>query len=259
MSQIIEATPPDLHSGQIEVIQALDENRFVIAVCGRRWGKTTLSLVAAVDQALKGLKVWVIFPVYPQSLESWLNLKSLVRQLPENYAEVREVEKRIVLSNGGSIQIKSANKPETLRGAGGISLIIFDETAYMDKETWETVRPILSDSLGKALFISTPNGMNWFYELFDNAKRRADWKVFHYPTEQSPRINKDELSQAREELGSLVYAQEFLAEFTEVGHMFKREWFKYYDTIAGDDPEYILGDEVVKHSELSIFGTMDTA
>ena len=52
MTQIIEANPPDLHSGQIEVIQALNENRFVIAVCGRRWGKTTLSLVAAVDQAL---------------------------------------------------------------------------------------------------------------------------------------------------------------------------------------------------------------
>ena len=259
MSQIIEATPPDLHSGQLEVIKALDEHRFIIAVCGRRWGKTTLSLVAAIDQALKGLKVWIIFPVYPQALESWLNLKSLTRQLPEEYAEIREVEKRIVLKNGGSIQIKSANKPETLRGAGGISLIIFDEVAYQDKETWETVRPILSDSLGKALFISTPNGMNWFYELFDNAKRREDWKVFHYPTEQSPRVNKDELAQAREELGSLVYAQEFLAEFTEVGHMFKREWFKYYDVIEGDDPEYILDDEVVKHSELSMFGTMDTA
>ncbi len=259
MAQIIKATPPDLHSGQIEVIQALEEKRFIIAVCGRRWGKTTLSLVAAVDQALKGLKVWVIFPVYPQALESWLNLKSLVRQLPEEYAEVREVEKRIVLKNGGSIQIKSANKPETLRGAGGISLIIFDEVAYQEKETWETVRPILSDSLGKALFISTPNGMNWFYELFDNAKRRKDWAVFHYPTENSPRINKDELAQAKEELGSLVYAQEFLAEFTEVGHMFKREWFAYYDVIAGDDPEYIFEDEVVKHSELSIFGTMDTA
>jgi predicted phage terminase large subunit-like protein len=259
MSQTIEATPPDLHSGQIEVIKALEEKRFIIAVCGRRWGKTTLSLVAAVDQALKGLKVWVIFPVYPQALESWLNLKSLVRQLPEEYAEIREVEKRIVLKNGGSIQIKSANKPETLRGAGGISLIIFDEVAYQDKETWETVRPILSDSLGKALFISTPNGMNWFYELFDNAKRRKDWAVFHYPTENSPRINKDELAQAKEELGSLVYAQEFLAEFTEVGHMFKREWFAYYDVLDGEDPEYVLEDEVVKHSELSIFGTMDTA
>lgn len=259
MIQTIEATPPDLHSGQIEVIQALNEHRFIIAVCGRRWGKTTLSLVSAIDQALKGLKVWIIFPVYPQALESWLNLKSLVRQLPEEYAETREVEKRIVLKNGGSIQIKSANKPETLRGAGGISLIIFDEVAYQEKETWDTVRPILSDSLGKALFISTPNGMNWFYELFDNAKRRKDWAVFHYPTENSPRIDKNELAQAREELGSLVYAQEFLAEFTEVGHMFKREWFAYFNVIAGEDTEYVFEDEIVKHSELSIFGTMDTA
>ena len=83
MNQTIEATPPDLHSGQIELIKALEKNRFVIAVCGRRWGKSTASLTCAVDQALKGLKVWVIFPVYPQALEAWLNLKSLVRQLPE--------------------------------------------------------------------------------------------------------------------------------------------------------------------------------
>jgi predicted phage terminase large subunit-like protein len=41
--------------------------------------------------------------------------------------------------------------------------------------------------------------------------------------------------------------------------MFKREWFAYYDVIAGEDPEYVFEDEVVKHSELSIFGTMDTA
>ena len=190
----IDANPPDLHSGQVEVIKALNENRHVIAVCGRRWGKSTLSLVAALDQALKKNKVWVIFPVYPQSLEAWLNIKSLIRQLPEEYAEVREVEKRIVLKNGGSIQIKSANKPESLRGAGGISLIIFDEVAYMDKETWDTVRPILSDNLGKSLMITTPNGVNWFYDLFENAKRRDDWAVFHYPTENSQKKDRKNLA-----------------------------------------------------------------
>ena len=208
---------------------------------------------------MAGEKVWVIFPVYPQAMDSFRVMKSLARQFPEEYITIREVEKRIEFSNGGSIQIKSADKPERLRGAGGLSLIVFDEAAYQSKETWETVRPILSDSLGQALFISTPNGMNWFYELYENAKLKDDWKVHHYPTESNPNIRPEELFQAREELGSLVYAQEFLAEFTEVGHMFKREWFKYYDTIAGDDPEYILGDEIVKHSELSIFGTMDTA
>ena len=259
MTQVIQAKPPALHEKQIEVLKALKKTRFNVCVAGRRWGKTSLSIVASFEKAMAGEKVWVIFPVYPQAMDSFRVMKSLARQFPEEYITIREVEKRIEFSNGGSIQIKSADKPERLRGAGGLSLIVFDEAAYQSKETWETVRPILSDSLGQALFISTPNGMNWFYELYENAKLKDDWKVHHYPTESNPNIRPEELFQAREELGSLVYAQEFLAEFTEVGHMFKREWFKYYDTIAGEDPEYILGDEVVKHSELSIFGTMDTA
>jgi predicted phage terminase large subunit-like protein len=259
MAQVIQAKPPALHEKQIEVLKALKDKRFNVCVAGRRWGKTSLSIVASFEKAMAGEKVWVIFPVYPQAMDSFRVMKSLARQFPEEYITIREVEKRIEFSNGGSIQIKSADKPERLRGAGGLSLIVFDEAAYQSKETWETVRPILSDSLGQALFISTPNGMNWFYELYENAKLKDDWKVHHYPTESNPNIMPEELFQAKEELGSLVYAQEFLAEFTEVGHMFKREWFKYFDTIAGDDPEYVLGDEVVKHSELSIFGTMDTA
>jgi len=259
MAQVIQAKPPALHEKQIEVLKSLKKHRFNVCVAGRRWGKTSLSIVASFEKAMAGEKVWVIFPVYPQAMDSFRVMKSLARQFPEEYITIREVEKRIEFANGGSIQIKSADKPERLRGAGGLSLVVFDEAAYQSKETWETVRPILSDSLGKALFISTPNGMNWFYELYENAKLKDDWKVYHYPTESNPNIQQEELFQAREELGSLVYAQEFLAEFTEVGHMFKREWFKYFDVIDGEDPEYILGDEVVKHSELSIFGTMDTA
>tara|TARA_R110002020_G_scaffold357473_1_gene569853 strand:+ start:70 stop:1299 length:1230 start_codon:yes stop_codon:yes gene_type:complete len=259
MPQVIQAKPPELHIGQKQVLKALSNNRFNICVAGRRWGKTSLSIVAAFERAFKGEKVWIVFPVYPQAMDSFRTMKSLIRQLPEEMYVIKEVEKRIEIANGGSIQIKSADKPERLRGAGGLSLVVFDEAAYQSKETWETVRPILSDSLGQALFISTPNGMNWFYELFDNAKRRDEWTIHHYPTESNPNIKPEELFQAREELGSLVYAQEFLAEFTEVGHMFKREWFAYYDVIAGEDPEYVFDDEIVKHSELSIFGTMDTA
>ena len=259
MAQVIQAKPPQLHIGQKEVLRSLTKNRFNICVAGRRWGKTSLSIVAAFERAFKGEKVWIVFPVYPQAMDSFRTMKSLIRQLPEEMYVIKEVEKRIEIANGGSIQIKSADKPERLRGAGGLSLVVFDEAAYQSKETWETVRPILSDSLGQALFISTPNGMNWFYELFDNAKRRDEWTIHHYPTESNPNIKPEELFQAREELGSLVYAQELLAEFTEVGHMIKREWFRYFDIIAGDDPEYVIDDEVVKDSDLSIFGTMDTA
>mgnify|MGYP003625964883 CR=1 FL=1 len=157
-----------------------------------------------------------------------LNLKSLIKQIPESFYEVRESEKRIVLNNGAFLQIKSADKPERLRGAGGISLVIFDEVAYQNKETWDTIRPILSDSLGKALFISTPNGVNWFHELYEKAKIRKDWKTFHFVTADNPTIHKKEIAQAQEELGSMVFAQEYLAEFTEVGQVFKSEWFNYF-------------------------------
>ena len=37
-------------------------------------------------------------------------------------------------------RLNPANKPESLRGVGGISLVIFDEVAYMEKETWDTVK-----------------------------------------------------------------------------------------------------------------------
>ena len=259
MSQTISVTPPALHKGQKEVLKSLKDFRYVIVAAGRRWGKTSLSIVAAFDKAFKGEKVWIIFPVYPQAMDSFRTIKSLARQLPEDYVRIREVEKRIELSNGGSIQIKSADKPERLRGAGGISLVVFDEAAYQSKETWETVRPILTDSLGQSLFISTPNGMNWFYELFENAKKRDQWISYQYPTESNENIEKEELFQAREELGTLVYAQEYLAEFTEVGQMFKREWFQYYERIEQEDPEYIIYGKVYKESDLSIFGTMDTA
>jgi|TARA_R110002020_G_scaffold15995_4_gene56802 predicted phage terminase large subunit-like protein len=259
-NEIIKATAPKLHKGQLEVLKGLTDNRFVICVAGRRWGKTTLSLVAALDSLFKGERVQIVFPVYPQAMDSWLNLKSLIRQIPEEFYEIRESEKRIVLNNGAFLQIKSADKPERLRGAGGISLVIFDEVAYQNKETWDTIRPILSDSLGKALFISTPNGINWFHELYEKAKIRKDWKTYHFITADNPTIHKGEIEQAKEELGSLVYAQEFLAEFTDVGAVFKSEWFNYFtEEKEEDEIVYKVGDEIVPHSELSIFGCMDTA
>ena len=259
-NEVIKANAPKLHKGQLEVLKGLTDNRFVICVAGRRWGKTTLSLVAALDSVFKGERVQIVFPVYPQAMDGWLNLKSLIKQIPESFYEIRESEKRIVLNNGAFLQIKSADKPERLRGAGGISLVIFDEVAYQNKETWDTIRPILSDSLGKALFISTPNSVNWFHELYEKAKIRKDWKTFHFVTADNPTIHKEEIAQAKEELGTLVFAQEYLAEFTEIGQVFKSEWFNYFtEEKQEEEIVYKVGDELIPHSELSIFGCMDTA
>ena len=54
MSQTISVTPPALHKGQKEVLKSLKDFRYVIVAAGRRWGKTSLSIVAAFDKAFKG-------------------------------------------------------------------------------------------------------------------------------------------------------------------------------------------------------------
>ena len=48
--------------------------------------------------------------------------------------------------------------------------IILSEYAYMDPESWHTIEPRVSQNNGSAIFLSTPNGKNHFYDLLQNAK-----------------------------------------------------------------------------------------
>jgi hypothetical protein len=48
--------------------------------------------------------------------------------------------------------------------------IILSEYAYMDQGSWQTIEPRVKQNQGTAIFISTPNGQNHFYELYQNAK-----------------------------------------------------------------------------------------
>ena len=71
MANVIQAKPPSLHEKQIEVLKSLKTHRFNVCVAGRRWGKTSLSIVASFEKAMAGEKVWIIFPVYPQAMDSF--------------------------------------------------------------------------------------------------------------------------------------------------------------------------------------------
>jgi hypothetical protein len=50
--------------------------------------------------------------------------------------------------------------------------LVFDEAAFCQENAWQQVlRPMLSDRGGWAMFITTPNGCNWFFDLFQQANR----------------------------------------------------------------------------------------
>lgn len=233
----LEVHLPPLHPGQQAV--AASTARFRVVVAGRRWGKTRLAATVAVAEALQGRRCWWVAPTFPLATIGWRMLRSLARQVPG--AEVRESERIIALPGGGFVQCKSADNPDSLRGEG-LDLAVIDETAYVAAEAWtEALRPALADRRGRALFISTPGGLNWFHDLYQAAVRdtTGEWAAWHFRTADNPHIATEELEAARRSMPSRAYEQEIEARFlTNGGAVFPRELL---DAALSDDVPPLFG------------------
>jgi len=189
--------------------------RFQVAACGRRWGKTRLGVAACVAVALQGGDAWWVGPTYPVASIGWRMLRTLCLQLPG--VELREGDRRALLPTGGSIEVRSASDPDSLRGEG-LDLAVLDEAAYQPEAAWtQALRPALADRRGRALFLSTPRGRNWFYRLYLRGQDPAEpaYASWNLPTASNPTIPADELVEARRSMPDRWFRQEFLAEFLD--------------------------------------------
>lgn len=162
----------------------------------------------------------------------WRHLKRACRGYarPQFGGDIREVDKEIILENGATITLKSADSGASLRG-DGLAGIVLDEFPFLPEETWlEELRPSLADNEGWAMMIGTPNGKNFAYKLFQDIPTRNSWEGWQLPTRQNPLIPESELTEARIDLGPRRYAQEFEAQFTDIegatfpGSYFERIW-----------------------------------
>ncbi|MCI0361721.1 MAG: terminase family protein [Planctomycetaceae bacterium] len=134
--------------------------------------------------------------------------------------------------------VKSADNPDSLRGAG-LDGLVFDEAAFSRERVWtDVLRPMLVDRNGWALFLTTPNGCNWFFNLFKDACG-DDWARWQRPSRENPIISAEELEEAKRKVGPRAYAQEFDAQFTEEeGAYFPVEYFPdsiWFDEWPSDD------------------------
>ena len=210
---------PHLHPGQLEVHR--DPARFKVLAAGRRWGKTRLGVNECVGVAIEGKRAWWVSPSYRTSEVGWRPLRQLSRKIPGT--EIRLADRMVLFPGGGFVAIRSADNPDSLRGEG-LDFVVMDECAFMQPEAWsEAIRPALSDRLGKALFISTPRGRNFFWDLYRRGGVDPDWASFTYPTSANPYIQPSEIEAARAELPEIIFNQEYLADFVDSeGAVFRR-------------------------------------
>ena len=191
-----------------------DPARFRVCVSGRRFGKTTLAIRELCYYAKDPGKVcWYVAPSYRQAKQiAWIKLKKILKDL-RWVKNINEAELTVVLKNGSRICLRGADNPDSLRGVG-IDFLVLDECADISESAFtEVLRPTLSDTKGRAVFIGTPKGMNWFYDLYQRGQDQTEqeWSSYQFTTIEGGWVDQEEIEQAKRDLDAKTYRQEYEA------------------------------------------------
>lgn len=209
------------HSAQAKI--RASKKRFRIVIAGRRFGKSVLAANECISYALNNanVKVWYCSPFYKQTKEiAWHIFKYY---LPKEFIEkVNESDLKFSLVNGSEIALKGTDNPDALVGVG-LKFCVLDEFAMMKAEIWkQVVRPMLIDSKGKCLFISTPRGFNWAYDFYKSAQSDPEFDTFQFRTIDNTTVQDIEAevekakNEATSELDRITFRQEYEATFEVV-------------------------------------------
>ncbi|NCB40875.1 MAG: hypothetical protein EOM80_19140, partial [Erysipelotrichia bacterium] len=192
-----------------------DGTRFRVLASGRRFGKTFLAADELIKFATRknGAVCWYVAPTFKMAERiMWVILKN---SIPDAWiAKKNETKLMITLINGSTISLCGAENYDALRGSG-IDFVVLDEFAFMAVAAWnEVIRPGLSDKEGHALFISSPDGLNHFYDFFKRGVVPSkEWKSWRFSTIEGGWVSAKEIMAAKAELDERTFAQEYLGEF----------------------------------------------
>ena len=220
--------------------------RFRVIIAGRRFGKTFLCVVWLFIVAMRHRKceVWYTASTYTEAKRiAWTMFKDLI---PDVFIrQVNEGELWIRLVNGSLIRLVGREKGDSLRGVG-IQAMVLDEFCVQEGNdkgfrTWtEVLRPMLADTEGPAMFISTPKGFNWGYDLYQRGldPTETEWESWQFTTLDGGRVSPEEIEAARRDMDPRSFRQEFEASFESLSDMV----YDYYEA-KGHVTDQAIDDE----------------
>ena len=195
-----------------------DKSRFKVLVCGRRWGKTVLSLMYLLKDAFhQGERRWFITPTYRQGK---MIVFPILRQMFSGFvgAKLNESDMSVVFDNGAELAVKGADNEHNLRGVE-LTKCVMDEMAYIKPHVWEEIiYPMLATTQGSVLFIGTPNGYDTMYDLYSKGQSEPDWKSWQFKTIDGGFVPAEEIARAKRTMDPVRFRQEFEASFETTGN-----------------------------------------
>jgi len=191
----------------------IDQYRWSVLVCHRRFGKTVCMINHLIRSAMtskeKNPRFAYIAPTFKQAKSiAWDYMKHFCEKIVGT--KFNETELRADLPNGSRITLLGSENCDGLRGIY-LDGCVIDEYANVNERLFpEIIRPALSDRKGYCVFIGTPQGMNNnFYELYQHAQSAEDWFQYKAKASDTNIVDPDELYQARQVMGDNKFKQEF--------------------------------------------------
>ena len=229
--------------------------RFRVTVAGRRWGKSLSAAKEAEAMILTPeTRGWVVSKTYDLT-------KKVIREIHKDIVIKSKIEPiRRQMSGpillefpwGSSIEGKSAEHPESLLGEG-LDWLIFDECAICKKRVWEQyLRPTLTDREGWALFITTPHGYNWVYDLWKRGKDPdyPEWASFKSPSWENPHLSREDIAEAQRTMSEAAFLQEYGADFTLSSGQVYREFSTAIHVVAENELKRMLHPKWPKYRSI---------
>lgn len=233
----------NLYDYQEKAIKDFEDNTYNIVLKGRQLGFSTV---------VAGYSLWLMLfhedkniLVIATEKDTAKNLVTKVKYMHDNLPvwlrqqNIPENNKLSLRFKNGS-QIKAVASKKDAGRSEALSLLILDECAFIEyvENIWAAASSTLSTG-GKAILISTPNGVgNFFHKMWVAAEAKEnsfntillDWRV-HPDRDQAWRDRQTEI------LGELMAAQEHDASFIFSGNtVIGAELIEFYKKTFVADP-----------------------
>lgn len=231
-----------------------NKSRFKVLNWGRRSGKTTAFAYEALGTALsvKDAHVTYYAQTYGDARDIAWNI--FLEVFGDAVISKNETLLEIKIQNiHGGISIVNLKGWESVllsgKGRGTENdLILADEVAFCRQfmEYWDKVlAPTLLTTKGRAVFGSTPNGFNDFYDLTVRAQSNDGWFYSHATSYDNNANDPEEIERIKKEITEDRFAQEYLADFRKLEGLvykeFRRDIHVYTDQLPRQSIKRIAG------------------
>ena len=206
---------------QQQLVESFHNNRFTICKLPRQSGKSVTVTAYLIHQAIfrDNINVAILANKRETSFELMAKLQTSYENLP------KWLQQGVLAWNKGSIELEngsritaSSTSSSAVRGFS-YNIVMLDEFAFVPtniaEEFFSSVYPTISSGTStKVIIVSTPNGMNHFYKLWEDAEKgRNSYNAIEAHWSEVPGRDDKWKAETIANTSEQQFAQEFECDF----------------------------------------------